>query len=159
MNASMTEESTTPTQTTIVFTLGELPGALATTLKVFTEKDVSLTRIESRPSMAKPGCYEIQVECAEDSDKGRIEEIIRIFEKKTGSICVQGHNSTVKQNKESIPCFPRKISDLDQFANRVLSYGAELDADHPGSSRKCFARHEEGRGVGEVRDPVDWRLD
>ena len=31
----------------------------------------------------------------------------------------------------SVPWFPRRIQDLDRFANQVLSYGAELDSDHP----------------------------
>ena len=30
-----------------------------------------------------------------------------------------------------VPWFPRRIKDLDRFANQILSYGAELDSDHP----------------------------
>lgn len=30
-----------------------------------------------------------------------------------------------------MPWFPNDIQDLDRFANQILSYGSELDADHP----------------------------
>lgn len=37
----------------------------------------------------------------------------------------------------AVPWFPRTIQDLDRFANQILSYGAELDADHPVSPWPC----------------------
>lgn len=47
---------------------------------------------------------------------------------------------------EVVPWFPRRIRELDRFANQILSYGSELDSDHPGFTdpvyrqrRKYFA--------------------
>mgnify|MGYP003692187371 CR=1 FL=1 len=33
-----------------------------------------------------------------------------------------------------VPWFPKKPSDLDKYANKILSYGSELDSDHPVSA-------------------------
>lgn len=30
-----------------------------------------------------------------------------------------------------MPWFPNDIQDLDRFANQILSYGSELESDHP----------------------------
>ena len=42
------------------------------------------------------------------------------------------------QFDDSIPWFPRHIQDLDRFANQILSYGNELDSDHPGFTDKVY---------------------
>lgn len=40
----------------------------------------------------------------------------------------------VPSRQAKVPWFPRRLADLDTFASKVMSYGAELDADHPGFS-------------------------
>lgn len=52
----------------------------------------------------------------------------------------------VDDETEVVPWFPRRIRELDRFANQILSYGAELNSDHPGFTdpvyrerRKYFA--------------------
>uniref|UniRef100_A0A7E4VY61 phenylalanine 4-monooxygenase n=1 Tax=Panagrellus redivivus TaxID=6233 RepID=A0A7E4VY61_PANRE len=163
MESYVAEVSSNPAHTTLIFTLKETPGALAETLRVFKDRKINLTHIESRPSKDRDGCYEILVECAEDSDKKRVEEIISMFKRKAENIHVQDFNSQVKQNKESIPWFPMRINDIDQFANRVLSYGAELDADHPGftdptyrARRKLFADIAANYKYGEPIPRVEY---
>ncbi|XP_055380744.1 protein henna isoform X2 [Condylostylus longicornis] len=119
----------------------EEAGALATMLKIFKDHDVNLVHIESRSSDRCPG-YEFFVEI--DTRSGSIGKAIEEIRSKCNYFNMISRD--YKDNKAAVPWFPQRIRDLDRFANQILSYGAELDSDHPGftdpeyrSRRKYFA--------------------
>ncbi|KAJ8919897.1 hypothetical protein NQ315_006426 [Exocentrus adspersus] len=131
-------------------------GILAKYLAIFEKHGVNLMHIESRPSTKIPGNYEFMVECA---PTGNLGDAIHDIKQKSEYLNIISRD--YKDNKDSVPWFPRRIRDLDRFANQILSYGAELDADHPGFTdpvyrqrRKYFAdiafNHKHGQRLPYV---------
>jgi len=116
-----------PSSVNLIYSLSEEIGALAESLKIFQKYKVNLLHIESRSSTRLPG-YEFMVEL--DQQKGEVAGALE--EIKNASRYCQIITSFYKDNKDTVPWFPSKIQDLDRFANQILSYGSELDSDHPG---------------------------
>lgn len=126
----------------LIFSLKEEVGALAKVLRLFEENDINLTHIESRPSRLKKDEYEFFTYLDKRSMPA-LEDIIQILRHDIGATV---HELSRDKKKDTVPWFPRTIQELDRFANQILSYGAELDADHPGfkdpvyrARRKQFA--------------------
>ena len=126
----------------LIFSLKEEVGALAKVLRLFEENEINLTHIESRPSRLNKDEYEFFTYLDKRS-KPVLGSIIKSLRNDIGATV---HELSRDKEKNTVPWFPRTIQELDRFANQILSYGAELDADHPGfkdpvyrARRKQFA--------------------
>ncbi|GAB1608978.1 tryptophan 5-hydroxylase 1-like, partial [Argonauta hians] len=125
----------------IYFTLPERVGVLAEALGIFQKYKVSLDHIESRPSREDSKCYDFYVSSSNNGDE--LKEAVKALKEKTTSLQILSRQAE-HGNKAEIPWFPHKICDLDKFANMILSYGSELDADHPGFTDPVYrARRKE----------------
>eukprot|EP00092_Neocalanus_flemingeri_P020966 GFUD01022717.1.p1 GENE.GFUD01022717.1~~GFUD01022717.1.p1 ORF type:complete len:380 (+),score=124.45 GFUD01022717.1:102-1241(+) len=111
----------------IIFSLNESVGELAESLKIFKKHQVNLLGIESRSSIKVPG-YEMMVEV--DTSSGNVDGALEELKKESSYFQVIKRD--YKDKAGTVPWFPRHIQDLDRFANQILSYGSELDSDHPG---------------------------
>lgn len=122
--------------TCLIFTLeNDDSGALAKSLKIFKDNDVNLLHIESRSSTRVPG-YEFFIEA--ESKSGNLGQAIEDLKESCSYFSVISRD--YKDNTSTVPWFPRRIRDLDRFANQILSYGAELDCDHPGFTDEVYRK-------------------
>ncbi|XP_022102432.1 protein henna-like isoform X1 [Acanthaster planci] len=130
-------------RTSLMFGLKEEVGILARTLKLFEEHGINLSQIESRPSKGDEGSYEFLVICEEKADK--LDTVLDKLKEEATYVHVLSRSQEENTSSvEKIPWFPRRIKDTDEFANNILSYGAELDADHPGFTDPVYrARRKE----------------
>jgi len=123
---------------TVLFSVKEEVGALSKCLKIFEANKVNLQHIESRPDKIDLSKYEFIVELKTGSgDFKRSCTALKEFTTDL-QILTRSRNRTTSNGSEpedklsKVPWFPRRIRDLDRFANHILSYGSELDSDHPG---------------------------
>ncbi|XP_053497090.1 tryptophan 5-hydroxylase 1a isoform X2 [Ictalurus furcatus] len=124
----------------IVFTLKNEVGGLVKALKLFQENHVNLVHIESRKSKRRNSEFEILVDC--DSNREQLGDIIQLLSKHVNVLELDAPDNRLPEESEmeNVPWFPRKISDLDKCANRVLMYGSDLDADHPGFKDNVYRK-------------------
>ncbi|KAJ2342056.1 hypothetical protein GGF43_006022, partial [Coemansia sp. RSA 2618] len=136
-------------RTTLLFSVQDQIGALDECLHALKAANVSMTRIESRPSKSVEPGYDFFVDIdarTKEVVERVIEEIKRVkivrdvrFVSSLGSL--ESQVSTGSQSSgQQVPWFPRKISDLDTFAEKVLEMGEELSSDHPGASDPAYRR-------------------
>uniref|UniRef100_A0A8D3BKL9 phenylalanine 4-monooxygenase n=1 Tax=Scophthalmus maximus TaxID=52904 RepID=A0A8D3BKL9_SCOMX len=113
---------------TCIFSLKEEVGALVRALRLFEEKGINLTHIESRPSRMDKEQYEFFISVDSSCAQAMDEAIDGLRTQISGHV----HEMSRNKQKDTVPWFPNDIQDLDRFANQILSYGSELEADHPG---------------------------
>ncbi|XP_015681635.1 tryptophan 5-hydroxylase 1 isoform X2 [Protobothrops mucrosquamatus] len=122
----------------IIFSLKNEVGGLVKALKLFQEKHVNLVHIESRKSRRRNSEFEIFIDC--DSNREQLDEVFHLLKSHVNFVTVNPINNLQEDDMENIPWFPKKISDLDKCANRVLMYGSDLDADHPGFKDNVYRK-------------------
>ncbi|KAG9511161.1 Protein henna, partial [Fragariocoptes setiger] len=120
--------------TTVIFSMKDGVGALAAALKIFEKYSINLKHIESRSSKRFQDDYEFIVEFEADASLSKP----ALNELKQGASYMEIITRETDNLDSTIPWFPRRIRDLDEFANQILSYGSELDADHPGFKDQTY---------------------
>ncbi|XP_003746671.1 phenylalanine-4-hydroxylase [Galendromus occidentalis] len=137
------ERRTSQASNSLVFTIREGVGQLAKTLQIFTDNNVNLQHIESRSSQKIKDAYEFIVNF-DTSSGGDLKSCIEKIKEGAEHVTLCTREKISRQLSDEVPWFPRRIEDLDLFANHILSYGSELSADHPGFTDEVYrARRKE----------------
>lgn len=124
----------------VVFSVYNQPSSLIKALTPFEKNSINLTHIESKPLAEDPEKYHfllnlnLQNEADEENFKKAIEELKEL------ASSVQVLTRRDEGTEGEVPWFPIKIAELDRFADQILSYGSELDSDHPGFTDEVYRK-------------------
>nr|CAG8506256.1 8433_t:CDS:10 [Entrophospora candida] len=119
-------------RTTLLFSVTDKVGILDECLSAIKKQNISLTRIESRPSKTPEWDYDFFVDFNVENAT-QLSNIVSALKNVTKQVKIAGAETT-EATEVSTPWFPRKKSDLDTFADKVLEMGEDLDSDHPGAN-------------------------
>ncbi|KAF8981524.1 hypothetical protein BGZ46_002647 [Entomortierella lignicola] len=150
-----TASTFTPVKTTIHVTITDKVGALDECLSAIKALNVSLTRIESRPSKSSDRDYDffVDFDAVSAEQVAEVSKSLEPLAKQVYVVGTGGPGGSQADNglPESTPWFPRKMVDLDTFADKVLEMGEELDADHPGAKDAVYrARRSEITNIAKT---------
>ncbi|XP_063691914.1 phenylalanine-4-hydroxylase-like isoform X3 [Bolinopsis microptera] len=128
----------------VVFSISHQPSALVKALTPFQQNSINLTHIESRPLAEDENKYKFlcNLEICNEDDEKRFKKAIGELKEMSGNDCVKvlSRRDIDTQDSEEVPWFPIKIAELDRFASQILSYGSELDSDHPGFTDEIYRK-------------------
>ncbi|GAM20678.1 hypothetical protein SAMD00019534_038530 [Acytostelium subglobosum LB1] len=126
-------------QTSVLFSISDKIGGLNEYLEVIKNHKLNITRIESRPSKTEKYDYDFFMDLAsDDANTNNIDDVIAELKSKGVETTVLTETKQQQPQANTIPWFPRKISDLDLFCNKVLEMGSELSSDHPGATDPVY---------------------
>lgn len=109
-------DSSSSDEVSVLFSCGDESGALGRALKSFSDHQVSLKHIESRPSKEARGEYDFLV-VVKAGQEGLPSAITALRGWARFVKVLAGRDAA--SDLEAAPWFPRKIADLDRFANQV----------------------------------------
>lgn len=135
-----------------VLTIDDREGALEEALQLFKKLSLSLSRIESRPSKTLRWKYDILLEVKRIDEqqlealKQELPSIVSSYQFIQSTTSGATGNGKLKQriifwfldSSSVTPWFPKRLKDMDAFAERVLECGEELTADHPGFTDEVY---------------------
>ncbi|KAJ1921915.1 hypothetical protein H4219_000261 [Mycoemilia scoparia] len=121
-------------RTTLLISIGDKVGALDECLDALKKSQVSMTRIESRSSLTVECGYDFFV----DFTAANKEQINQIVDELNGVSIVK--DVRILNAACNAQWFPRKMVDLDTFADKVLEMGEELSSDHPGAKDPVYRK-------------------
>ena len=134
----------------MVFNTPNKQGALVDTLNVFKNNDISLEHLHSVQQPGDFTQFQIEIPASESSKLSKVIPELKLYNASEIKVLTDRKESVSDLDLDDhtkAHWFPVHISDLDKFADRVLSFGAELDADHPGfkdeNYRKARAKFAE----------------